>query len=82
MLRSRRRVGSERWAVLASASRAHSVVSEMPKAVGATALMGGELQGTDDLCCRVSFFVTVRSEVHYARAATAKKQSQQAELAV
>ena len=53
MLRSRRRVGSERWAVLASASRAHSVVSEMPKAVG-EALMGGELQGTDDLCCRVS----------------------------
>ena len=34
MLRSRRRVGSERWAVLASASRAHSVVSEMRKAVG------------------------------------------------
>ena len=34
MLRSRRRVGSERWAVLASA-RAHSVVSEMRKAVGA-----------------------------------------------
>ena len=54
MLRSRRRVGSERWAVLASASRAHSVVSEMPKAVGEFALMGGELQGTDDLCCRVS----------------------------
>ncbi len=53
MLRSRRRVGSERWAVLASASRAHSVVSEMPKAVG-EALMSGELQGTDDLCCRVS----------------------------
>ena len=53
-LRSRRRVGSERWAVLASASRAHSVVSEMPKAVGDLALMDGELQGTDDLCCRVS----------------------------
>ena len=33
------------------------VVSAMRKAVGA--LRVEKLQGTDDLCCRVSFFVTV-----------------------
>ena len=28
--------------------------------------MGGELQGTDDLCCRVSFFVAVALRCAYA----------------
>ena len=57
------------WAVVMRARRRRIVtallVSEMRKVVG-DALMGGALQGTDDLCCRVSFFVTVRPEVAYA----------------
>ena len=62
------RVGGERWAVLASASCAHAVrcCQRDAQSCRRAALMGGELQGTDDVCCRVSFFVTVALSGAYA----------------